>query len=269
MQEINLTEIIFFLIGSFFLFSMYRYGIKNNNYWPDLFHHIDKNMRTYYYYYLFIIIIVFLIMDIYGFDIGKEAFFYTFSTIPQTLATLIGLVAVFIVFKLDILNRREDENLRYLMDFYKINFKGLENKYVDSTPYYHLCNLTKIYSHKLLFEKISVILIEINKLEEVFIPHELRDKINELNETVEIIKNLKDTIKEIPSRFSNPLGFGLSAIFISLMMMPFGWMPTPIVLNSQKIFLIGIVLYLTAVSIFGLIILLDNILGIEMNKKSI
>ena len=73
----------------------------------------DYSMKKYLYV-LSIIPSSFIILDYVGFEIGDNAYFYTLSTISQTLAALIGIVAIFVIFKLDMLETKRSDSVKRL-----------------------------------------------------------------------------------------------------------------------------------------------------------
>lgn len=75
----------------------------------------------------FVINIFFYILYFYGYSINDQAYFYTLSTISQTLAALIGIISGFIIYRLQLLKSDKSENMNQLADFvYK---KGLNEKF--------------------------------------------------------------------------------------------------------------------------------------------
>jgi|GEM_PF-5173616 len=75
----------------------------------------------------FITYIFFYILYLYGYSINDQAYFYTLSTISQTLAALIAIISGFIIYRLQVLRSDKSENINQLADFvYK---KGLNDKF--------------------------------------------------------------------------------------------------------------------------------------------
>ncbi|MCD4840496.1 MAG: hypothetical protein K8R08_00575 [Methanosarcinales archaeon] len=90
----------------------------------------------------FIVIIIFyMILNSLNYSISGQAYFYTLSTISQTLAALIGIISIFIIYRLQLLKSEKFqyiEQLRYLSskDWFieKFPFLKLEDdKYLNLT----------------------------------------------------------------------------------------------------------------------------------------
>lgn len=205
---------------------------------------------------LFFIPLLFAILGLFKFEIGKEAYFYTLSTVAQSLAALIGIIAVFIIFKIDKLNSQREYNLDLLKN--KISVMYNQKKY--TTKYSSLTELTFIDSKEELFDKIVTILTKINDSDE--------NIINELKRIVNIINEVNEKGKKIRMRFRRPLIFGLVAIMVSILILPFGWIVTPFTIdfignylfNILKMGLVGYIIFLALISIFQIISLIEEIL---------
>lgn len=181
--------------------------------------------RHYEIYFLFPIPIIFIILDILGFEIGKEAYFYTLSTISQTLAAMMGLIAIFLIFRVD----RETV------------LKNEKNT----------VNLPEHGKSKGLNEFVSD-LREIGKVQKA-------DRVKKRKLT-----NYAEHGKMIYG-CCGPLVIGFIAMILSILALPFGWisMPNSISINSPKLSIIGIIIYLTLISIVQVIIFSLNIITIE------
>ena len=53
--------------------------------------------------------IVFLLLYFFKYTIDEQAYFYTLSTISQTLAALIGIIGIFVIFRLQMLKSKKFE----------------------------------------------------------------------------------------------------------------------------------------------------------------
>ncbi|CAG0973794.1 hypothetical protein METP3_01658 [Methanosarcinales archaeon] len=214
---------------------------------------------------IFLIVpIMFAILGLSKFEIGKEAYFYTLSTVAQSLAGLIGIIGVFFIFKLDKLSDQRKDHLNILRD--RINdFVSSEAmkklKGISENLYYILMKSSKSDSEEELWNQISSAIEEINKADE------LNDlKIKKVYILVDNIKKIDAKGKQIRMGFNRPALFGLSAIIISILILPFGWIGIPYAYEnstsyiSLKMFLIGIIIYLAILSISEIVFFLYEIL---------
>jgi len=173
--------------------------------------------------------IIFGILGLSNFEIGKEAYFYTLSTVAQSLAALIGIIGVFCIFRIDKLSsqRKDCLSLLYKRIGYFGGFGGVQQLRYSTTPFYPLINLFKIDSKEELLDEIIPVLEEINKIDEKSQHDELH--IKELNKLVDSIKEIEKKDKQIRMMFNQPASFGLLAITISILILPFGWIGIPFV----------------------------------------
>lgn len=180
------------------------------------------------------LMLIFLIIGIVFINIGvqidNKVYFYTLSTISQTLAALIGIVGIFIIFKLETLtNQKKDYKLR-LVNFSTSELiqSGFNNHYQKRYP--RLLSWIQQRSEDLTIN--DVILSELSSdLEEI--------ELDELDEGAFkrffiILKDLKDNIEkidkyisEIPRLFYYGLFLGFVAIIFSIILLSFGSISVP------------------------------------------
>ena len=97
--------------------------------------------------------IIFIFLYLSKYTIDKQAYFYTLSTISQTLAALIGLVGIFVIFRLQMLKSNKFEytnQLRKLIskpNLAKVHpFIGIDASYDDKEL---LINANHIFKNQL------------------------------------------------------------------------------------------------------------------------
>lgn len=220
---------------------------------------------------LLIIPILFFILGLCKFEIGKEAYFYTLSTVAQSLAALIGIIAVFIIFKFDKLKSERKDNLNMLK--IKINkYHWIRKLRHAEPPYSSLIKLAVIDSEEELFSKMVLTLKKIHDIDKEFWPSEFENIVDELDKIVKHINETDEIEKKIREGFNLPLSLGILAILLSILILPFGWIivPAPIDFPSSnllKMIYVGIIIYLASTSIFRIALLLDDILGLEFADR--
>ncbi len=241
---------------------------------------IYDKFRLYYYYCFLLVPIFFIILTKAHFEISENAYFYTLSAIPQTLASLIALVGAFVIFKRDKLKTKRQD---YLHNLYSFILKALdEANYATRDPYAKLLDLPDIIDSDLLFENTSKIMDEINQIPLDSRPNDYRKTIDRLNGHIEKIKEVDREVEQISIHFNKPATLGLIAIMSSIIMLPFGKITYPAISPSMntisiwfiniitgfasfKLVALGIIIYFTLLSFIEVAILLDKILGLEYN----
>ena len=209
-------------------------------------------------YYILSIFTFFTILACFDFKIGKEAYFYTLSTISQTLAALIGIIAIFVIFKLDRLKtERSDsfENLKRMCD--SLDHGNLMGEF----------HMDKYYSkiHEVVKKQVlgsltdEVLLTMLSDAIGNFVINEEHSEVT--NSLIEGLKNMIDKIHKIDRHIENiPRKFGSLTIVIfipiilSILALPLGWFIVPIDILSNlsilKLPFVVYIVYLTIVSIF-------------------
>jgi hypothetical protein len=96
---------------------------------------------------LFSIPIIFLILGSLGYSINDQAYFYTLSTISQTLGAILGISVIFLTFNLQNLESRKNEYLNQLMELIPLDDPDCKTNlpsvyfssfYYDNTINYYL-----------------------------------------------------------------------------------------------------------------------------------
>ena len=91
-------------------------------------------------YYILSIFTFFSILACFDFKIGKEAYFYTLSTISQTLGALIGIIAIFVIFKLNSFKTERRDSFKKLYTFFKgLNKEENNDLYNKLKSHYDSC----------------------------------------------------------------------------------------------------------------------------------
>ena len=225
---------------------------------------------------LIIITSVFMFLDIFGFKIGKEAYFYTLSTISQTLAALIGIIAIFIIFKLEMLKNERNNSVLRLKNLFSSDLMKCGGSYCTKEPYKNLfITIGKYYDDSTIdgqiLNKLSSNLAEINSN----YPHQpqMKEIIKILTDSIYDIDKIDDHIKNIPIKFKYPASFGFAAIMLSIFVLPFGGITVPADLSlnllnlpSSKSVVVGFIVSLTILSIFQMPRFIEYVFG--LNSKS-
>lgn len=149
-----------------------------------------------------VIIIFFWILNSLNYSISDQAYFYTLSTISQTLAALIGIISIFIIYRLQLLKSEKSqymEQLRYLTS---------KDWFIEKFPFF------KFEDDEYLEKNIDIVL-EAIKSEFTQDQHEIRRialllKLNTLTTSLNFF------------HFSHPFRIGAVTIIISIFLLPFG-----------------------------------------------
>lgn len=214
-----------------------------------------------------IVPLFFIVLASLGFSISENAFFYTLSSVSQTLAALIGIIGAFTIFhvsKLEDVIKRLTESLSNRLQDYPYCGSGTDirkQKFVD-----------KIYDYSdgsSFLENVEFFITHLDKTGIEKGNHEINIEIV-LNKTIEAIR-IRDNLKQ---SFYIPLKYGVVAIISSLLLLSLGKIRYPsqpivllpdfivdaVFLEQLKLVFIGLILYFTFVSIISSIIYLDELL---------
>lgn len=156
----------------------------------------------------FIVIIIFyMILNSLNYSISGQAYFYTLSTISQTLAALIGIISIFIIYRLQLLKSEKSqyiEQLRYLSS---------KDWFIEKFPF------LKLEDDKYLKTNIDIVLKAI-KTEITQDQHEFQ--------RIALLLNFNTiTTSLYLLHFSHPFRMGAVTIIISIFLLPFGSMILP------------------------------------------
>lgn len=222
------------------------------------------------YHLLFIILLSFTILAYFDFKIGKEAYFYTLSTISQTLAALIGIVAIFVIFKLDLLKTERSDSIERLENLLKSDLVGSVVQQCRTTPrYMEICavidNFYIDYSiDDVVFGELST---AIENLGSDVINLDMNKFIRRSEKIIKNIGKIDNSIKNIPLKFSKLIIVVFSTIILSILALPFGWSIVPIGIISNlsilKLPVVALIVNLTVLSIFQTKRFFENV----MNSK--
>ena len=187
-----------------------------------------------------VIFIFFEILNLLNYSINDQAYFYTLSTISQTLAALIGIISIFIIYRLQLLKSEKSqyiEQLRYLIS---------KDWFIDKFPFFkfHLND-----DDKFIEEHIGIILKEFKTeclTQDQYEFRRIAAKLD-LNRTISKLYKLY---------FSHPFHVGALTIIISIFLLPFG----SIILPEKSIFpifnsttIIGMVVALSTYCVISII----------------
>jgi len=184
--------------------------------------------------------IVFLLLYCFKYTIDEQAYFYTLSTISQTLAALIGIIGIFLIFRLQILKSNKFEytsQLRKLISEKKLTklhpFIDLDASYSDN-------ELLKTANN--IFE---------NRLSEATQSPEL----DEFYSIVVNIRENKSKYENYKKSISVSMFIATLAIIMSIIVLPFGSIKLPdknIFLLGSPLYMVGTVVSITVAALFAL-----------------
>lgn len=223
------VSIILLIIFSLYLLYKMLFSKKkdenDNNYWNELIV-ILKTMK-----YEFIILTIYFIVFIYVYNslkirIDDAAYFYTLSTISQTLAALIGIVGIFIIFKLEMLkNERKECILRFREILESDMMKSGYDRYKKRIPYNNLFKNISNYFENLNIDDDFIIDISYD-LDEIDLnyPHNRKMKkiIRTIGDLIDDIQTIDEQIYKIPKQFLYRAYSGFFTIILSILALPFG-----------------------------------------------
>lgn len=143
----------------------------------------------------------------YGYSINDQAYFYTLSTISQTLAAIIGIISGFIIYRLQALRSEKSENIN---QFVHLVYKaGLNDKFPRLDVDFSYDKLRKINEIiKKEFQGEDFTQSEITRI------------------TFELMINTVES-KIYKENFSFPLRMGALVIIITFILLPLGQITLP------------------------------------------
>lgn len=161
----------------------------------------------------FIVIIIFyMILNSLNYSISGQAYFYTLSTISQTLAALIGIISIFIIYRLQLLKSEKSQYIEQL------KYLSSKDWFIEKFPF------LKLEDDKYLKTNIDIVLKAI-KTEITQDQHEFQ--------RIALLLNLNTiTTSLYLLHFSHPFRMGAVTIIISIFLLPFG----SIILPEKSIF---------------------------------
>lgn len=156
-----------------------------------------------------------------GFKIKAEAYYYTLSTISQTLAAMIALIGMFAVFRLQYLKDEKDRLYGQLENLaIKANEKP-HNTYVEVQPDYNTLFKLHDLDDEERINKLTIFFSDLSKISEELIPHQVRPLIKSFEKRMKKINDLNEksiTIKEI---MRQPSFYSLISISVSIFFLAF------------------------------------------------
>ena len=178
-----------------------------------------------------------------GFELSKEAYYYTLSTIAQTLAALVAFSGMFLIFRLQIINDKKEKKYNEL-EYLALKAKeGAYHRYVDETPHYNILFDLYDFPDNLRIKALLKFFEELDEIEERFIPLEIKPLIEEFAKTVNNICTIQYSSYENKLGIQNPAFYSIITIMMSLYLLSFGNL-------SQSFFLFGITLGLSLIACF-------------------
>lgn len=131
-----------------------------------------------------------------GFKITEPAYYYTLSTIAQTLAAMIAFTGMFVVFRLQILKDKR-ENLYNELEYLAKKAKDEPHPaYIEVPPYYNeLFNLYDL-DDETRIKRLSIFLGNISQINTNLIPHEIRGLIKDVEKKIKQINEIKGEYSE-------------------------------------------------------------------------
>ena len=120
-------------------------------------------------YLVFILIFIYFIIE--GTPIKEIAFYYTLSSISQTLAAMIAFTGMFLVYRLQII---ENERVSLSNQFEKLALKAKDEGHLyyfeESSPNYNILYNLSDLNHEKRYEKLEEFFKELSRINEIFIP---------------------------------------------------------------------------------------------------
>jgi len=162
----------------------------------------------------FIVIIMFFGYLYYNnFSINEQAYFYTLSTISQTLAALIGFIGIFVVFRLQLLRSKNldgIENLRTLINSDSVT--------MGKRPFYELDPNSS--DDEMVAEAINIFEYRLKEAENEPDVIEFQRIVSEIRKTKSGLKNYKESIWF-------PIIIASFGMLIAIIALPFGRITLP------------------------------------------
>lgn len=193
-----------------------------------------------------------------GTEASTEAYYYTLSTISQSIAALVAFEAMFLFYRLEILENKK----QYLYEKLKNRTKSASQEphlnYEHVPPYYDDLYKLEYLDRERLFEKLSSLLIEMDKVRQ-FIPSDsnLKNLIKDYQEIKKEIDEINKQKYEKKILIKNPIIFSGATIFSSIFFLATGqiWLS-----KREQLFILGLVVALSAYTILGIVKSLTKLL---------
>lgn len=217
----------------------------------------------------FYVVPLFMILIYYrDFEIGDNAYFYTLSTISQTLAALIGIVAIFVIFRLDMLKTKRSESFKSLATILQSDLAIGANQCHNTRYKVIRAVIEKVYIHHTVDDKIFNVLVSgiaESKSSESKLKSSSEKQMGELIENLEIlmkcINKVNDHITNIHSKFADVTKFAFLAIMLSIFALPIDWTTLSTDTQIFKLYLVEAAVYLTMLSLFQTGLFIDDVIN--------
>jgi len=191
-----------------------------------------------------LIIIVTIIYIFNGFKITESAYYYSLSTIAQTLAAMIAFTGMFVVFRLQIIKDKREKLYTDLEDLAKKAKIEPHFRYVEEPPYYNeLFSLHDLDDEERI-NRLSIFLGNISQIDKDLIPHEVRGLKNGFAKKITQINELKGEYSKTKNLMSKVSISSIISIIFSIFFLAF---VKPC--STIPLYIVGVIVALSCYSI--------------------
>lgn len=226
----------------------------------------DFLLRAAFYVVPLLVILIFY----HGFEIEDNAYFYTLSTISQTLAALIGIVAIFVIFRLDMLKTKRSESFKSLATILQSDLAIGANQCLNTRYEVIRTIIEKVYIHHMVDDEVFNILVsgiaesKSSESKSKFKSNsekQMGELIEDLEMRIEYINKVSDHITNIHSKFANVTKFAFIAIMLSIFTLPIDWTTLSAGTQIFKLYLVEAAVYLAVLSLFQTGLFIDYVIN--------
>jgi hypothetical protein len=157
-----------------------------------------------------------------GVKINLNAYYYTLSTISQSVAALVAFAGMFLVYRLQIMELKRVDLYKQLEKLAEKAKNEPHLPYADVPPYYNkLFHLYDLDNKKRIAE-LSLFFIELSKIDRIYVPNELKDLIENFEEIKKEIDKIEKNYSEKKGLIENPLMYSILTVMVSIFFLAFG-----------------------------------------------
>lgn len=156
-----------------------------------------------------------------GFEITDSAYYYTLSTISQTLVAMVAFTGMFVVFRLQIIKEETEKSYKQLENLAKKAENEPHDTYAGTPNYNKLFNLGDLNDEERIKE-LKEFFKQLSRIDRHFIPSQIKilvegfeKQVNKITE-VENINNSTKSLMKYPA-YSSVLSILISIIFLAFL----------------------------------------------------
>lgn len=200
---------------------------------------------------------IFIIIDNLGWSLSNNAYFYTLSAISQTIAALIGFLGMFMIFRFQEIQSKQNQFKKEL-DRYDVkrfnNIDEIKNFIHDSR--YDFKDTSSFEEKQFQYLNLCAKYIDDHKKDDYL-------------RVVSGLDNANQFVKYYNQTISIPILLGAIAMILSILFLPFGGIEVPKNITSLSFSPLLLVGFVVSISISFLIVIIISFISILLHREQL